>query len=239
MTWLICNNADVETARQVDLDIRSRFLEIHNPKETFSEMEELKKTPPPRIIKSHLPCTFFEKQLEKIPFKIIVVMRNLKDVIVSHFHFYQKFLNLKSSWDEFFETVKDDDNMVFGSWSDHCLGWWRMRHSPNILILKYEDMKKNLRGAAQQIADHSGKVLTSEQMDAITEFCSVDSMRGVPSFKSKMVDANDPRWRVDFIWKGVVGNWKDWFSKEQSDYINKYMKSTTEKEGLYFDDVLK
>ena len=27
-------------------------------------------------------------------------------------------------------------------WFDHVLGWWKHKDDPNILILKYEEMKK-------------------------------------------------------------------------------------------------
>lgn len=34
--------------------------------------------------------------------------------------------------------------VAYNSWLDHVLGWWKQRHNPNVLFLKYEDMKKVL-----------------------------------------------------------------------------------------------
>ena len=32
--------------------------------------------------------------------------------------------------------------VAYNSWLDHVLGWWKQRHNPNVLFLKYEDMMK-------------------------------------------------------------------------------------------------
>ena len=32
--------------------------------------------------------------------------------------------------------------VYWGSWAEHVLGWWRHRDDENVLLLKYEDMKK-------------------------------------------------------------------------------------------------
>ena len=32
--------------------------------------------------------------------------------------------------------------VYYNLWSDHVLGWWKHRNDPNVLFLKYEDLKK-------------------------------------------------------------------------------------------------
>ena len=56
------------------------------------------------------------------------------------------------SWDEFFELYMSG-NIYFGSWFDHVLGWWKHKDADNMLFLKYEDLKRNLREGVQKIAD--------------------------------------------------------------------------------------
>ena len=59
MTWLVCNNADVAKAKVENLDNRTRFMEFNYRRYDKPEMDFLEKTPPPRVMKSHLPPRFF------------------------------------------------------------------------------------------------------------------------------------------------------------------------------------
>lgn len=65
MTWLILNDLDYTKAKNVDLTIRSPFLEFNGvvsnvPHDTIKAANEL---PSPRLIKSHLPAQFLPKEL--------------------------------------------------------------------------------------------------------------------------------------------------------------------------------
>ena len=51
--------------------------------------------------------------------------------------------------------------MVFGDWFDHVLEWWKHRNAENILFIKYEDMKKDHRGAVKKVAEFIGYDLMS------------------------------------------------------------------------------
>ena len=229
MTWLVCNNADVTTANTVDLDSRVPFMEYNMPYSDQASVYALATTPPPRYIKTHLQADFFSNQQKKVP-KTIVVMRNPKDVLASSFNFYQKLFELEPNWDEFFGLFKQGE-LPYGNWVDHCLQWWRRRDEPNILILKYEEIKKDHVGTIRKIAQFCGKELTEEQVAAIAEHTFINNMRHMPSLKP-----GRPEVKKNFIRKGKVGDWKEYFSQEQIEYVDELLRSTTEKEGLFFED---
>ena len=49
--------------------------------------------------------------------------------------YYLRFINLFVSL--LFRCFK----VYYNLWSDHVLGWWKHRNEPNVLFLKYEDLK--------------------------------------------------------------------------------------------------
>ena len=86
---------------------------------------------------------FFEETFKETTPRCIVVTRNLKDALVSYYHFYrsvQPLGNFSGSFSEFLELYKAD-RLVHGDWFDFNLGWWEHREHPNFLFLTYEDMK--------------------------------------------------------------------------------------------------
>ena len=91
MTWLICTKADID--KEVNQAHRSYFIEFCEPFMEKAGLEFLEETPPPRIMKTHLKPNMFANQLGKVQFKTIVIMRNLKDVLVSCFLMYGKLIN--------------------------------------------------------------------------------------------------------------------------------------------------
>ena len=47
-----------------------------------------------------------------------------------------------AAMDKCFIYVFDLFVVCYGSWFDHVLSWWKHKDDPNVLLLKYEDMKK-------------------------------------------------------------------------------------------------
>jgi hypothetical protein len=56
------------------------------------------------------------------------------------------------SVDTFFKLFCSDDFM-FGSWAKSAAGYWAQRHRPNVLVLSFKSMKRDLPDAVNKIAD--------------------------------------------------------------------------------------
>ncbi|KXJ05332.1 sulfotransferase 1C2A, partial [Exaiptasia diaphana] len=107
----------------------------------------------------------------------------------------------------------------YGSWIDHVLGWWAHRDDDNVLFLKYEDMKKDLPCAVQQIAKFLGKDLSPEMIQRIADQTTFTAMS---DGKGRFYD-NEPDYlklktpgATKFLRKGEVGDWKNYFTDEQN-----------------------
>ena len=106
----------------------------------------------------------------------------------------------------------------------------------NILFLKYEDMKKDLPKAIETIASFIGYKLEPQVVDSIAQQCSFQSMKENPACNYSVVPA-DTRWedRQPFIRKGVVGDWKSYFTEDQNRRFDELYTKRMSETGLGFE----
>lgn len=194
--------------------------------------------PSPRAFFAHMSYdTMHGGPPNTSPAKYIYVARNPKDALVSmYYHFISggKYLGFSGQWDDLFEVFMNG-RMYFGSWFDHVLGWWEHKDNPNILFLKYEDMKKDLPGAVRTIAKFIDVDLKPNVIEKIAEQSTIDSMKASPTTNF----SNMPRFAVDivnpFVRKGLVGGWKSHFTPEQSARLDALYEEKMKGTGLKFE----
>ena len=234
VVWLVLHNGNIEAAKTQDLHVRVCNLEL-TPKGRRPNLESAESLSSPRVLVTHLPITFFENQLKKSQVKTLVLMRNIKDTLVSYYHFYRmnkNFGGYTGSFDDFFKLFQDD-HLAFGSWFDYTLDWWKMKDRKNFLHAKYEDLKDDLPMEIRRITKFLNKDLDADLIEAITNHTTFDSMKvnprtnrsGHPSFDQKI---------SPFLRKGVKGDWKHHFSEEQSAYVDKLCDEKLAGTGLDF-----
>lgn len=189
---------------------------------------------PPRIYKSHLRSDFFQKALDEGKAKFVITMRNPKDTLVSFYHFYQQnmaFGNYKGSWNDFFEIIRNDQ-LIYGDWFDYTLSWWKLRNHPNVLFLKYEDMKLDPATNIQKIADFCKIPLSEEQLKTVVEHTTFDKMQ-----KNSSVNYSNDYFLTkgtSFMRKGSTGGWVNYFTEAQSRYIDELYEEKLKNQGLTF-----
>ena len=181
----------------------------------------------PRMIKSHLP-------FNKIPWndnaKYIVVCRNPFDVCVSFYHHTEGFTSVYNfkdgSFDVFFELFLKGE-VQFGCYFYHLLSYWNQRTRKNILFLTYEEMKESVESAVKKVAEFlGGKYLENMKkegvLDKILENISFSSMSKAinPTIKNRAEGS------TNFIRKGVIGDYKCLFSKEQKRRLSDKFRQT-------------
>ena len=113
-------------------------------------LEEIESMPSPRFFKTHLPYKLMAGggDPEKTKGKYIYVIRNPKDVLVSFFNHLKKF-RPNTDWETLFKsyTAENDGVFEYGTFHSHFLGWWAHKDASNILLITYEQMKRDLRSA--------------------------------------------------------------------------------------------
>lgn len=113
--------------------------------------------------------------------KVVVPIRNPKDVLVSLYHFYQMLPVLGSfpgTWDEFFQYLYMRKQLFYGDFFDFYQGWWRYKveNPDQVLFVRYEDMKSDITGVIRTLAGFLGKSLTERQVEIIKEHTTFENM---------------------------------------------------------------
>jgi len=80
------------------------------------------------------------------------------------------------------------------------------------------------------IAEFLNKPLTDELINRIAEQCRFKAMENNPSFK-----VTDEKDSPSFLRKGVVGDWKNFFTQEQNEKFEKEVLEKLKGSGLEFD----
>lgn len=192
--------------------------------------------PSPRILGTHLQPEFFEKSFTQGSPRVIVLMRNPKDCLVSYYHFYCANAALgkfQGNFDQFFELQRDN-RVCYGDVIQHIALWWKYRDDPRFLFLTFEDMKKEPSKAITQIAQFLNIPASQQEIADITEKTSFDKMSKDPTVNKandKSMDSSVSK----YLRKGAVGDWASLFTAEQSRHIDERCRAELEPLGITFD----
>ena len=234
---------DLLSGKEVPKSDFDHFLELKYP-EFYKDgqfcSEIFAKASPPRTAKTHLPLKFLKDQLLKSPeTRIICILRNPKDTLVSYYHFYRMNKTLgwfNGTWDQFFEMVKEKD-LLWGDYFEHVTEWYKfLTDHKNALILRYEEMKTDLKGHVGKIAEFTGKKITDEVIDIIVERVTFKNMTNDKALNEE--EGTEEYFKLDrakFIRKGEIGDWKNYFNAEQNEYIEMRCKEMLDPLGLHFE----
>ena len=106
--------------------------------------------------------------------------------------------------------------------------------APNILFIKYEDMKEDVRKAIKTVARFIGHdELDCAVMETIIEQSSFKSMKGNTD-KAFMKEFRKEG-SEHFFRKGVVGDWRNHFSEDQSARFDAVYEKRMAGTGLSFE----
>ncbi|XP_071839787.1 sulfotransferase 1C2-like [Apostichopus japonicus] len=196
----------------------------------------------PRLLKSHLQMKYLPTQLFTKRPKVIYVARNPKDAAVSYYNFthLNTMLPNYGDWSEFYEYFHRG-LIPYGDWFEHVLSWWGMRHEPNVMFLRYEDMIKDTKQTVLKLSNFLERPLSKTDLDDISrrsEFGEMSKNRKAnndlmnnPIFK-KRDNAN-----LKFMRKGIIGDWQNYFTMAQNNHFNTLFSDKMCDTGLTFDFV--
>lgn len=234
MVWLLKNDLDYDGAKTGILD---RFPNMELPEvcdpncKNFLDLKNKKGT---RFLKTHHPFSLLPKQIRdgsRTP-KIIYVMRNPKDAFISYHHMGLCALGWRASREDF-AKVYLADKVLYGPYWKSVLGYCNMRHLPNLLILKYEEMIKDLRSVVQKTCAFLEKdPLSEEQLQKLCAHLSFESMKSNPALNFQQLIDDRKRYNPiingSFIRSGKVQGYKEEMSPKLISEFDKWIKKNIE-----------
>ena len=215
---LFDGTADVEIAEMSPwLDLRVPPKEVKLPAVEAQEHR--------RFLKTHLPVdalVFSPKA------KYLYIGRDGRDVVWS---FYNHHLNANAMWYEVLndtpgrvgppiEPPREDIREYFLEWLErdgfplwpfweNIRSWWEVRDLPNVEMIHFSEMKADMPGQIQRIADFLEIPIRPESWDKILLHCSFDYMKEHATRSTPLGGAFWDGGAQVFVNKGVNGRWTE------------------------------
>ena len=165
-----------------------------------------------RAVKTHLNWGLFPYSEQA---RYILVIRDPKDVFVSGFHFFKESLMgrlvSKQTWIDLFQS---EYFPLGGSWAENAAGFWAQRHRPNVLVLSFKNMKKDLASTVSEVARFLDIALTETEMHEVCAKSSFAYMKGM-DHKFDTWDLIPWRKHTPMIRKGAQGGSSELLSLKQ------------------------
>lgn len=186
-----------------------------------------------RFLKSHLP-------LDGLPYypevKYLIVARDTRDVFMSFFNHYHNYtdvayamLNAPEAVGDPLPPCPDDPRELWQGWITrgwfewesegypfwsnlhHTQTYWDYRHLPNLLMLHYNDMLKDLDGAVRRIAGFCDIEASDEEIARVVEATTFANVKKKVSEIPEESDARRIFFRggvKSFFFKGTNERWR-------------------------------
>jgi len=177
----------------------------------------LQKLPSPRFFKTHGDYKYFPRKLNA---RIIYVVRNGMDVASSVYHYYKDYTMPDLDWNKFL----DKNFMGRNNWFRHTEDWLENKNGFNIHYIKYEDITRNMRKVAEDLAAFLQIRPSGEVLQRVLDRCSFQYMKeyetkfGRPKIATNKTDQY-------FIRKGQSGTGQlEFDSRQREKFISLYEK---------------
>jgi|SRR5579863_9643267 len=167
----------------------------------------LKRTPRPRIIKSH---QYFDPRYPRV----LYIVRDPRDLVLSYYNFQRKYRQIADDYpladyvDDFAggRLISAD----WGSWGENVASWiYPRQNHRGFLLLRYEDMKNDTEQQLRRIARFLGLEPTPERLQQVIAASSPERMRELERTQSdQWVATKKHRKDIPFVGAATSGRWQ-------------------------------
>ncbi|MBZ5577069.1 MAG: sulfotransferase domain-containing protein [Acidobacteriia bacterium] len=181
-----------------------------------------------RVIKTHFDWSLLPYSEDA---RYIAVIRDPKDIFVSNYHFIRQVLGpAMPSVDTWFRLFLSDNFVLGGSWAVNAAGYWAERHRPNVLVVSFKAMKRDLAGTVRRVAEFLD-VHPSE--DILAEVCEKSSFAYMKRNDDKFCMWQINPWGkpVEMVRKGTQGGSSELLTPTQQREMDAYFTAELKRLG--------
>lgn len=161
----------------------------------------------PRVIKSH---NRFDANYRRI----IYLARDGRDVAVSYYYHYLKFLNTVDLSFRDFLTEFNSGAVNFGIWNDHVISWLDSGPSADaFMVTRYEDLLRNPHTFLEQVLRFIGFAPDLKTLESTIKASSFANMKRLENGQTDNIDLlSKSNQNVPFVRSGKQGQWEQYFT---------------------------
>ncbi|KAK7893651.1 hypothetical protein WMY93_022803 [Mugilogobius chulae] len=173
----------------------------------------------PRVFATHYRYDAMPKSFHQVKPKVIYIMRNPKDVLISGFLYFNnvEYHASTGTLTEFLHKFLRGE-VPFSSWFDHVKSWLNAEDKSHILYLTFEEMLQDLQQTVRTLAQFLDRPLEDEVVGQIADRCLFKNMKKNRCKQPASVDHSA------FLRKGIAGDWKNHLSEEDSQLFDSVYK---------------
>lgn len=203
------------------------------PYDIDERIQEYERQVDPRVFKMHVTWENIPRAPDSKT-KVITVTRDPRDLPYSYYKHVSAMNDHPAvpkyeSFEQYFEDYMKD--FFISKWMK---SFWPHRNDPNLLWIRYEDMKQNLKAVAHQIIEFTGWDITDEVLEKAVDMCSLQNMQ--KSEKTVIFARRTKVFRRDssFIREGKVGVNRTHLTEDMENRLIERLRSELPEDAFKF-----
>jgi len=207
--------------------------------------------PPPRVLNTHYRIDVLPKHFAGK--KTVLVLRNPKDTVVSFYFHTKKLAPLmevdektkeeimaKMTFSAFLRGFLFDKDQPYGRYFDYVEYMWSLRDDPNLLLVYFEDIKREPARIIQEVNEFMGLNRSPELVKEIAEATNFATMKEGKWESSKRMMEHvkqmkkgkgetpsekevSPEIPHSIYRKGDIGDWKNHFTVADNELFDAFL----------------
>lgn len=186
-----------------------------------------------RVIKTHLHAGLVPYDAAA---KYFTIIRDPKEVAVSSYYFLLGLMGIRhrvtpAQWVDWW----CGEGFLGGRWVAHSHGFWAMRERPNVLVRSFNQVKADLSGTIDAVAELMGVELSADERAAVNERGSFAYMKAHESlFAPPPIPLSKPDQAPNMIRRGAVGGSGELIDAAQRARIDEFSRAQLRELGSDF-----